>query len=191
MYDLTLKNCMIITPVLQIENGSVSIKDGKIAFIGKNDSAPELKESIESAEELDLKNNRLLPGYFDIHTHGGAGFEYDDIKYEEKGLEIIEKIAMLSASEGVTSFLPTMCASMKENFDEFLERVRVVSSILGDVKRGAVPAGINLELFMYPGLGAFASEKGAEKAIPKPNLDNWKRIEEAAGGSVKIGTISP
>jgi N-acetylglucosamine-6-phosphate deacetylase len=106
-------------------------------------------------------------------------------------LEIIEKIAMLSVSEGVTSFLPTMCASLRETFDDFIERVRVVSKILGGVTKGAKPAGINLELFMYPGLGAFASEKGAEDAIPKPNIENWKRIEEAAGGSVKIVTIAP
>ncbi len=191
MYDLALKNCRIITPALQIENGSVSIKDGKIAFIEKSGKDPMVRKDIKSTKVLDLKNNRLLPGFFDIHTHGGAGYEYDDIKEEEKGLEVIEKIAMLSVSEGVTSFLPTMCASMNENFEKFIERVRVVSKILSRVRKGARPVGINLELFMYPGLGAFASEEGAEKAIPKPNIENWKKIEEAAGGSVKIVTIAP
>jgi N-acetylglucosamine-6-phosphate deacetylase len=191
MYDLTLKNCRIITPAVQIENGSVSIKDGKIASIEKIGIDPVSAKDMKSIEVLDLKNNRLLPGFFDIHTHGGAGFEYDDIKDEEKGLEVIEKVAMLSASEGVTSFLPTMCASMRENFKEFIERVRVVSNILSGARKGARPVGINLELFMYPGLGAFASEKGAKDAIPKPNIETWKKIEEAAGGSVKIVTIAP
>ena len=75
----------------------------------------------------------------------------------------IEEIAMLSVSEGVTSFLPTMCASMKENFEEFLERGRVVSKILGRVRKGARPAGINLELFMYPGL--MKRRRGGKEAM--------------------------
>ncbi|MFW6138806.1 MAG: N-acetylglucosamine-6-phosphate deacetylase [Spirochaetota bacterium] len=187
MYDLRLTRCTIVTPALEIEDGAVSIKDGKIAFIGKRNSVHLEK----SQEEIDVKGHLVVPGFFDIHTHGGAGVGYNEITDIQKGTEILEKISCLSAAEGTTSFLPTMSIGPDETLDEFISKVGIASDIMGNIYKAARPLGLNLELFMYPGLGAFAPAGEQQQPVPRPNIPTWKKIQAAAKKAVKIVTVAP
>ena len=59
-----------------IENGWVSIQDGRITELGQGEIFP-------SPEDRDLAGGMLLPGFVDAHTHlgiieNGIGFEGDD-----------------------------------------------------------------------------------------------------------------
>jgi N-acetylglucosamine-6-phosphate deacetylase len=55
-----------------------------------------------SGEKLDYRDCFALPGFIDLHTHGGFGKAYMEIPAEE-----IDKIAVYIASTGVSAFCPT------------------------------------------------------------------------------------
>ena len=57
--DLVLKNARILTPRREIE-GSVAIKDGKIAWVGEGDF---------EGKEIDCGGKFLIPGIIDPHIH--------------------------------------------------------------------------------------------------------------------------
>ena len=65
---------------LQIENGWVEIRDGKISYIGEGTVKV-------SKNDIDGKGQLLIPGFIDAHTHlgiieNGICFEGDDCNEE-------------------------------------------------------------------------------------------------------------
>ena len=81
--NMVLKNA-IVNGVLT----DVTIRDGKIASIGKTDEAV-----------YDCQGYTLRPGLIDIHTHGCGGYDTMDSP--------IEDLALWQKAHGVTAFLPT------------------------------------------------------------------------------------
>ena len=66
--NLFILNATIITGTGQtIENGSVLIRDGKVAQIGSNLSAP------SGVEVIDASGKYVMPGIIDHHSHIGGG----------------------------------------------------------------------------------------------------------------------
>ncbi|MCH8286227.1 amidohydrolase family protein [candidate division KSB1 bacterium] len=66
--DLFISNATIITGTGQtIENGSILIRDGKIARIGSNLSAP------SGVDVIDASGKYVMPGIIDLHSHMGGG----------------------------------------------------------------------------------------------------------------------
>jgi imidazolonepropionase-like amidohydrolase len=62
--DVVIKNAVVMTVTHGIlQNGSVYIKDGKIAAVGKDVNAP------SSATVIDAGGNYLTPGIVDSHSH--------------------------------------------------------------------------------------------------------------------------
>ena len=97
-----IKNARIVTPERIIENGCLLIKDGVIDYIGDNEMAAE--------KIIDAGNGYLLPGFIDLHCHGGANFEFMDATEAEIG-----KIADFHLSHGTTTlYATTLSASMTE-----------------------------------------------------------------------------
>ncbi|MEM3443139.1 MAG: amidohydrolase family protein, partial [Candidatus Bathyarchaeia archaeon] len=65
--DILIKDCTIL-PITReglIEDGLIAIKNGKITFIGKRETAPAMKAEIE----LDAKKKAAIPGLVNCHTH--------------------------------------------------------------------------------------------------------------------------
>ena len=108
MKQLIITNGKIILPDKPVEEGTVICEDGKIAAIlKKTDTFPQ-QRSIET-ETIDAKGNYVSPGFIDIHTHGGGGFDFMDGTVD----------AYLGAAEahakfGTTALLPTTLAGSLE-----------------------------------------------------------------------------
>lgn len=131
---------------------------------------------------LDASGLYVIPGLTDIHFHGCMGHDFCDA-YEEG----LNAIASYELSHGITTICP---ASM--TFDEN-SLVRVFENAKNYTKnyensKGAEIVGINME-------GPFISPEkaGAQNSeyICRPDADMFARLQEAAGGLIKLCDIAP
>lgn len=79
--DLFIQNAQLITVSRgTIENGSLWVKDGKIAALGANLSAP------EGATVIDAGGRPLTPGLIDLHSHIGV-YSFPEVAANSDGNE--------------------------------------------------------------------------------------------------------
>lgn len=123
--------------------------------------------SEKSEEILDAGGLAVIPGLIDVHTHGMLGVDTCDADFE--------KLCVVYASYGTTSFLPT---TMTVSADDLIR----ITSAKTDFK-GANVIGFHLE-------GPFISSKykGAqdEKNIIAPNLAIFSKFKNA-----RMITVAP
>ncbi|HEY5445883.1 MAG TPA: hypothetical protein VIJ87_15735, partial [Pyrinomonadaceae bacterium] len=67
MNSLLLNNATLVLPGAIQEYSSVLVADGKIAsIVGRGKGA-------KADVSIDLANQRLFPGFIDVHNHGAVG----------------------------------------------------------------------------------------------------------------------
>jgi imidazolonepropionase len=72
-----------------IEDGAVSMRDGKIAWVGPTDQLPE-----KSGPAFDASGKVVLPGFVDSHTHAVfAGTRVDEFEWRIQGEPYMEILA--------------------------------------------------------------------------------------------------
>ena len=96
MSEYVLTNGIVYTENEMINNGYVHIKDGKILDVGKCPFHP--SSSHNTIDIIDVKKRHILPGFIDIHIHGGYG--EDAMDASEQGLQHLAESLL---SEGTTS----------------------------------------------------------------------------------------
>lgn len=159
-----LEGEFVNTPVL-VENGKIS-------------SLSEPCCSFENIELIDLESSYLLPGFIDIHTHGGFGVDVNNASVE--GFEILSKFF---ASKGTTSYLASVLTDSRQKTLKILESV---SEAMRSGITGANLLGAHLE-------GPFLS-KEKKGAMPEEYLKpaNKELFDEYfQSGVVKYITIAP
>ena len=163
---------------MQRENLALSIEEGKIAGLSTwNESTR------HEAGDLDMRDCLLLPGFIDIHVHGGAG------SYLMEGTEEAQNIVSGHlAKHGVTGFLPTSVTGPWELEARVLELAHQAMYSQENGRAGAGILGCHLEgPFINP------KKKGAqpEAHICKPSIEElMKRVGTHLEG-LKIVTIAP
>ena len=164
----------ILTPSGSEPGILLTADDGTIDAIGAALEVP------AGVRVIELPNATLVPGFIDIHVHGGGGFSLATSDPEE-----IRNYARWVVSHGVTSFLPTICAG---GITEGLEFVRTAAQATGQVDGGANVLGVNLE-------GPFVSDE-MRGALPKAWLRGFepallKIFADTAEGQLRLITIAP
>jgi N-acetylglucosamine-6-phosphate deacetylase len=127
MKSLLLKNANVVLPDREVE-ANVLVEDGRIAAVGN------VLDS--GAEQIDLAGTTLLPGFIDGHIHGAVGI--DVMEATPAGLR---EVSNYLASQGVTSWLPTLVPGSDENYASV---AAVVSECLHD-HDGARVLGLHYE----------------------------------------------
>lgn len=173
MKQLIITNGKIILPDKPVEEGTVICEDGKItAILKKTDTFPQ-QRSIET-ETIDAKGNYVSPGFIDIHTHGGGGFDFMDGTVD----------AYLGAAEahakfGTTALLPTTLAG---SLEELMKTFSVYKIAKQKNKKGAAFLGLHLEgpYFSY-------NQRGAQdpKYLRNPDPEEYNRILETCDDIVR------
>lgn len=96
------------------------------------DLAPKDREEV-----INIEGKWLLPGFFDIHTHGRAGADFSDAPSEE-----LIRIRRSYAECGVTSLLATTMTMEEEYSRQMMRRIRTAIEAKAE---GARIWGINME----------------------------------------------
>ncbi|WP_239618518.1 N-acetylglucosamine-6-phosphate deacetylase [Cohnella mopanensis] len=171
-------NARIVTPSGVIENGALTVIDGIIADIRL--SGEEQDASASKLPVIDAKGNWIIPGFIDVHVHGGAGHDFMDAN--EEGIRAITKF---HAANGTTSLLATTLTASREDLTAVLDRV---SRFMSATMPYTQIIGVHLE-------GPFVNVKwkGAQNPAyilpPQPEwLDEWVR---RFPGVIKIQTLAP
>lgn len=149
----------------------VEIRDGK--FI-------KISSAISGDEEINIRGFRMVPGFFEIHTHGAVGVDINGAKAEG-----LEKISCFLAKQGVTNWLCSILTDTKEQTLRCIHEYKRWKTL---EHWGADLCGIHLE-------GPFLSEEYAG-AMPKSllldmDMDLIRRYQEEAEGDIRYITVSP
>ena len=171
-------NGTIITPFQLISGKAIIVEKGKIREIVNKEelSTATLKE----VEVIEGKDKFVVPGYIDIHVHGGGGSDIMDGDYEA-----INQVAIAHSHFGTTSFLPTIMTMSKDKI------IRSLRSICEAAKKGTAGAeilGIHMEgPYINP------KKKGAQKEedIKKISLEEFLEFNQASGNLIRLVTIAP
>ena len=154
----------------RIERTDILIEDGKIKKIGK------IKED---CPVIDAGGLYVSPGFIDIHTHGGNGYDY-----MAGTLEAFVAATTLHMQHGTTSIVPTTVASDLKYTVQFLKKFDQIK----DNKEIPVHLlGVHLE-------GPYLSlaQKGAIPAqyIKNPEKEEYLRLLSASTSIIRW-TIAP
>ena len=128
----------------------------------------------------DYGDKRIVPGFYDVHTHGYHG--YDTTAGGEKGLKKWIKDLPL---EGVCGFCPT---TLTQSHKTLKKAVTEVAKVKKTNPKGAEILGIHFE-----GPYLDVKYKGAqpEEYIVKGTVKEFKEYQKAAEGLIKIITLAP
>jgi N-acetylglucosamine-6-phosphate deacetylase len=126
MKTLLLKNANVVLPDREVQGAAVLIEEGRIVSL----------EASQSDEVLVLAGTTLLPGFIDVHIHGAVGV--DVMEATPRGLR---EVSNYLASQGVTSWLPTLVPGSDDNYASV---AAMVSECLHD-RDGARVLGLHYE----------------------------------------------
>lgn len=183
MSELIIYNGKVYTEDDKIDNGYIHVKDGQIVAIGEvDDKAAIDNDTTNKIQVIDAKGHHVLPGFIDIHIHGGYGQDAMDGSYD--GLKYLSENLL---SEGTTSYLATTMTQSTDKIDKALINIAKYE-VEQDVHNAAEIVGIHLE-------GPFISENkvGAQhpQYVVRPFIDKIKHFQETANGLIKIMTFAP
>lgn len=135
-----LRNARIVLPDRVTEPSNILIEGDRIARV----SDAESRSAIEVESIIDLAGLTVFPGFIDIHIHGAVGVDTMEASSED-----LLQIAEFLATQGVTSWLPTLVPASVEQYEQAIcaieQAVVSVWEDRGDHRLKSVPVGVHYE----------------------------------------------
>lgn len=179
--NLIIINASIVAENGVIKQGAIRILDGKIAWIGHSSDVETANVSSPPPDQIiDAQGGWLLPGFIDIHVHGGSGKDFMNATEEA-----FDEITTFHGRNGTTAMLATTMTASKESIEEVLETTALYQK--GQMP-GARLIGVHLE-------GPFINKKwiGAQNPayVTPPNLEWVQDWVARYPGLIQIVTMAP
>lgn len=166
---MLLTDARVVAPAGVLDPGWVRVEGGRISAVGAG-AAP------TDGERLSLPGRTLVPGFVDLHVHGGGGHSMQSVDPVE-----ILAAAAFHLEHGTTH---TLISIVTAPLDEMVATLRAVSLLAGD---GTI-IGAHLEgPFLNP-LRAGAHDAGHLLA---PDGATFDALLAAADGALRVVTIAP
>ncbi len=126
----------------------------------------------------------VAPGFIDIQVNGFAGVDFNDPRAPHQ--EIARAVRAQWAC-GVTRLYPTVITGAP---DDMTAALRNLARAKETLEEGESMDGFHVE---GPYIGAEDGPRGAhpKQWVRKPDFNEYKRWQDAAGGRVRIVTLSP
>jgi N-acetylglucosamine-6-phosphate deacetylase len=150
--------------------GEMVIEDGRIAAV---------RQPTGAAGVIDVGRRPVLPGYIDLHVHGGGGAQCNTNDPEE-----VLAMAHFHARHGTTALLATTVAASIDELEVALAAIAACTPRSG----GAAVLGAHLE-------GPFISPRRPGAMDPsvfiEPDQRSLQRLLDAGDGTVRMMTTAP
>ncbi|MEO3799119.1 N-acetylglucosamine-6-phosphate deacetylase [Nonomuraea sp. B1E8] len=164
--SLTLADARIVTPA-GVHEGWLTIEDGRITHVGHG-SAP--------GPGLSVGGRHVVPGFVDIHNHGGAGGSFPT-----GDLDRARDAVALHRRHGTTT---TMASLVTETPDNLLRAASALSELCDE----GLLAGVHFE-------GPYISRARCGAHDPallrEPSPQEFAELVKAGRGHVRMVTIAP
>ncbi len=169
----------VLAPEEIIPDGTVLYDGGRIVAVGgRHDiSLP----SGQGIEVVDARGMLVLPGFIDQHVHGGGNADTMDNSYEA-----LCTMAKTFAKFGTTAMCPTTVAASEEDLMGTL-------ATIGETAKRGCPDGARVLGAHIEGPFMNPEARGAHEMqfMVSPSIDRLRRYHDAAGGKIRIFTMSP
>jgi len=173
---LGLKNCCLITPFVEIDNGYVIIKKGKILTVGKDIRLVKEKE----IKWIDAGGNIVCPGFINLHFHGINGRSFMNSDYEN-----LDFISCDAARSGMTSYLATTIGDKIENMVNRAKETGIAT------KKGVSGAKMLGIYFEGPYINFDKRGAAPDYRVRVPDVGELERLMGASEGTLKMIIIAP
>lgn len=148
--------------------------------------------TIEAVDELIAPpetREYVSPGFIDVQVNGFAGVDFNDPAAPRE--EIARSIRTMFTT-GVTRFFATVITGSEERMTGALRNLRAVKQ---EMRRRGMPEAHAMEAFHVEGphISPETGPRGAHplEHIRPPDIEEFKRWQEAAEGDVRLVTVSP
>lgn len=175
MESLAVAGGRLLTPFRDLPQGVVLIRDGRIDAVGSMESV----NIPPGTTVLDASGGSIVPGFVDIHVHGGAGADFSDAT-----LDAIDAACAFHARGGTTSLLATLRTAP---VDDIVRGLAVLRQAVGKPRAGAEVAGVHIEGPYFAPAEAGAQPPGS---IKDPEPEEWARMLQFAD-IVKRMSVAP
>lgn len=176
----TLTDANVVTPNGVQYNRVVRVENGMISFIGTWEKLTPFQQEAWNKNRVDVQSGWLLPGFIDLHIHGGDGADFMDAS-----AECYDKITKFHMEHGTTAMLATSTTQSHQVLDH------VMSTVDTYMKQGmnyAQLIGMHLE-------GPFVNPKykGAQNEIYMidPQIDWFEDWHARFPGLMKQVSLAP
>jgi N-acetylglucosamine-6-phosphate deacetylase len=160
----------IVTPHEVIDDGWLRLDGDRIAEIGTGERP--------DGEVVDLDGGWLVPGFVDIHCHGGDGADFGSA-----GPEQLNRAAQLHLRHGSTAVLASLVTAPVA---ALCRQLGVVADLVEAGESSIIGAHLEGPFLSHLRCGA----QNADNLIA-PNPDDFARMVEAGRGVLKMITIAP
>ncbi len=176
-HKTVILNGTIITPFQLLQDKMVMIEKGKIVTI--TDSKKNLS-TLKNIEVIEAQDKFVVPGFIDLHVHGGGGADIMDGE-----AEAVKQVATTHSQYGTTAFLPTTMTMSKE---KIIKSLRSIQQAKTKGTGAAEILGVHLE-----GPYINKEKKGAQKEedITEFSTEKFLELHQASGHLIHLVTLAP
>ena len=169
MKEYAFTGADIVTPYVEYHNGVLIVSGNKIQAVGRPENTP----IPDGMERIDVSGLTMIPGFIDLHIHGGVGVRASE------GVDAIKKLCEHLPSCGTTSWLPTVNS---------VEAMKYVVSAIKSRFSGSEIIGIHME-------GPYLAPKnipGTPHEEPRlPSLKEYEEMLAAGEGYFRLMGLAP